>query len=352
MADEAPDEENGIIPAYAGSTRLGKVEETLKGDHPRIRGEHFVKYGIVPSHTGSSPHTRGAPRQSFRGVERPGIIPAYAGSTPPSCPWSCFGSDHPRIRGEHLIWWAAAPMTAGSSPHTRGAPPQRHHRRPESRIIPAYAGSTCPEDAYECFLEGSSPHTRGAPTDSRSPSGAGRIIPAYAGSTFTFSGLMVASADHPRIRGEHGCVRRVSCALAGSSPHTRGALVTSRVALPTEPDHPRIRGEHRRPPDRRVAQGGSSPHTRGARRRSRWRRRRGRIIPAYAGSTRSCSTTITPAEDHPRIRGEHSSTGFVMKSPTGSSPHTRGAPKRHRRHGRRRRDHPRIRGEHAVVYRV
>ena len=60
MADEAPDEENGIIPAYAGSTCEDSSKCLATADHPRIRGEHFVKYGIVPSHTGSSPHTRGA----------------------------------------------------------------------------------------------------------------------------------------------------------------------------------------------------------------------------------------------------------------------------------------------------
>ena len=222
------------------------------------------------SRCGSSPHTRGAPPAPEEMDESDGIIPAYAGSTTVAQSASGHGTDHPRIRGEHDHALFFAGWRRGSSPHTRGALARL------CRILK---------------IQG--------------------IIPAYAGSTFTFSGLMVASADHPRIRGEHGCVRRVSCALAGSSPHTRGALVTSRVALPTEPDHPRIRGEHRRPPDRRVAQGGSSPHTRGARRRSRWRRRRGRIIPAYAGSTSRSSAPRTAGGDHPRIRGEHKNNNFV-----------------------------------------
>ena len=50
-----------IIPAYAGSTYITPSPSSTSPDHPRIRGEHFIKYGIVPSSEGSSPHTRGAP---------------------------------------------------------------------------------------------------------------------------------------------------------------------------------------------------------------------------------------------------------------------------------------------------
>ena len=151
-----------IIPAYAGSTIRNAYRLMKLKDHPRIRGEHNPGSRRVQSIPGSSPHTRGAPRQSFRGVERPGIIPAYAGSTPPSCPWSCFGSDHPRIRGEHLRNVIIDAQKAGSSPHTRGAPVPRmptsaswrdhprirgeHRRTPDRRVAPG----------------GSSPHTRGA----------------------------------------------------------------------------------------------------------------------------------------------------------------------------------------------
>ena len=39
MAD-TPDEEDGIIPAYAGSTIAGTKRLQLMMDHPRIRGEH------------------------------------------------------------------------------------------------------------------------------------------------------------------------------------------------------------------------------------------------------------------------------------------------------------------------
>ena len=92
--------------------------------------------------------------------------------------------------------------------------------------------------------------------------------------------------DHPRIRGEHRLVHllplelagiipayagstvcSISCSsgVKGSSPHTRGAPVSSTRAMKPWRDHPRIRGEHSKPPLYLVVF---------------WR-----IIPAYAGST-------------------------------------------------------------------
>ena len=197
------------------------------GDHPRIRGEHWV---------------RGCGRHPVRG-----IIPAYAGSTLPATS---------RLRS-----------TAGSSPHTRGAPCRKHLDLRKARdhprirgehsvrahevagvdgIIPAYAGSTILRQCTRCSKMGSSPHTRGAPCPCTSRRRTRRdhprirgehhhhvvydvrecgIIPAYAGSTMTPSDVM-------------------PCRV-GSSPHTRGALKESNSVSARIQDHPRIRGEHR-----------------------------------------------------------------------------------------------------------
>ena len=93
---------DGIIPAYAGSTRIRRRELVLKRDHPRIRGEHMV--GVYParSELGSSPHTRGARCYRYQLDFTAGIIPAYAGSTLSVAMASRSYRDHPRIRGEHM----------------------------------------------------------------------------------------------------------------------------------------------------------------------------------------------------------------------------------------------------------
>ena len=198
----------GIIPAYAGSTPAPTPSAAGAGDHPRIRGEHPYDEHCVSYRGGSSPHTRGAhplPRPARLGR---GIIPAYAGSTHTMNIASPIGGDHPRIRGEHADQVAKTRFGRGSSPHTRGAPARPGVPASPGRIIPAYAGSTqamatsttttkdhprirgehsrrrCCSDASA----GSSPHTRGAPVTPKVEKLLPRIIPAYAGSTSSSRG--------------------------------------------------------------------------------------------------------------------------------------------------------------------
>ena len=132
----------GIIPAYAGSTSRRTAPRTRPRDHPRIRGEHSILYWAGWKFTGSSPHTRGARKVKIFNPACNGIIPAYAGSTwsRRSRPWPT--RDHPRIRGEHFILGEPAKRRMGSSPHTRGALRLHLANNALQGIIPAYAGST------------------------------------------------------------------------------------------------------------------------------------------------------------------------------------------------------------------
>ena len=107
-------------------------------------------------------------------------------------------------------------------------------------------------------------------------------------------------------RTEWAVPRDPFAAGVGSSPHTRGTRSTPWNSPSPPGDHPRIRGEYElvviRPSE---IQG---------------------IIPAYAGNT--------PCASRP------------WAAPTGSSPHTRGTPRRRATTATCGRDHPRIRGEH------
>ena len=132
----------GIIPAYAGSTRLRSRAAMAIRDHPRIRGEHFVSSCPTGRVSGSSPHTRGALSTSNILRFTAGIIPAYAGSTKSMISVARVPRDHPRIRGEHTLKRSTPILTRGSSPHTRGALLIAKSLYRLVRIIPAYAGST------------------------------------------------------------------------------------------------------------------------------------------------------------------------------------------------------------------
>ena len=152
-----------------------------------------------------------------------------------------------------------------------------------------------------------------------------RIIPAYAGSTTSALPCATRRSDHPRIRGEHHPVPSRRPQRGGSSPHTRGApdirnlmdnylRIIPAYAGSTPScsgvsssgwDHPRIRGEHFDSSCQLFLPGGSSPHTRGALIMKDSISKSVRIIPAYAGSTSMSTMTGVRITDHPRIRGEH-----------------------------------------------
>ena len=153
------------------------------------------------------------------------------------------------------------------------------------------------------------------------------------------------SMDHPRIRGEHSTRWSPPSWNPGSSPHTRGAhfeVVVDPIQLGIIPayagstpatrpaprrceDHPRIRGEHGKASFYDGLPSGSSPHTRGAPPPTQVGVETTGIIPAYAGSTLARLISMVRSMDHPRIRGEHRRFDARSVHAPGSSPHTRGA---------------------------
>ena len=116
-----PNRITGIIPAYAGSTRTAIRASSPLKDHPRVCGEHREHGGELLSPSGSSPRMRGAPGSRPRGTSRPGIIPAYAGSTPGCHTAGAGPRDHPRVCGEHVRGLSWGCIISGSSPRMRGA---------------------------------------------------------------------------------------------------------------------------------------------------------------------------------------------------------------------------------------
>ena len=93
---------NGLIPAHAGSTHAL--------DHDRGGDE------------GSSPLTRGARLPTGGHDSPPRLIPAHAGSTITMTNEIATNRAHPRSRGEHSTPGGANRNRLGSSPLTRGAP--------------------------------------------------------------------------------------------------------------------------------------------------------------------------------------------------------------------------------------
>ena len=190
-----------FIPAYAGNATTLHRPHFWNSVHPRIRGERKTSDLCKQHPDGSSPHTRGTLRGGDRMRGHTRFIPAYAGNA--QSPGRTIEGlpVHPRIRRERIVASARNLKPNGSSPHTRGTPRQPAARGRETRFIPAYAGnatrsslsplniSVHPRMRGERFFSfifvylhfGSSPHARG--TLKRSPNSCGglRFIPACAG---------------------------------------------------------------------------------------------------------------------------------------------------------------------------
>ena len=214
------------------------------------------------------------------------------------------------------------------------------------------------------------------------------IIPARAGFTGDFAPPMERVGDHPRSRGVYPPTRWACGRAPGSSPLARGlptgaarggelaGIIPARAGFTSgvdlrgteREDHPRSRGVYRRPGLRQMIRQGSSPLARGLLEQLEQVQTLDRIIPARAGFTRGCASTLSTTPDHPRSRGVYGSPAFFESSYHGSSPLARGLlcsglgrldaagiiPARAGftriggRRRRRRRDHPRSRG----VYRL
>ena len=252
------------IPAYAGKTVSSLDFRPQRSEHPRIRGENRHMGIQTFTNFGTSPHTRGKPCSTPVLLYAFRNIPAYAGKTKLFANlWNDF-SEHPRIRGENFSLTDSAVSKLGTSPHTRGKHLQSLGRGDAAWNIPAYAGKTS------------------------------NII-----------GRRSGAAEHPRIRGENAfwCPRRRLG--RGTSPHTRGKRSWAY---------------------REIRHHGTSPHTRGKHVIFLVEWWIFRNIPAYAGKTSSKNPPVYRSWEHPRIRGENTSSNVFPHPKAGTSPHTRGKP--------------------------
>ena len=146
------------------------------------------------------------------------------------------------------------------------------------------------------------------------------------------------------MRGEHCFCDLCHILGVGSSPHARGTHLpgghgspgrgiipacagnTDIRTLGYDPykDHPRMRGEHSSSSSRGTGISGSSPHARGTLRLIILGVGNTGIIPACAGNTFPAHGCPRYRGDHPRMRGEHLHDICKAINSVGSSPHARG----------------------------
>ena len=203
----------------------------------------------------------------------------------------------------------------GSQPQV-SVPPSAHPRSRGENLAWAVEGAR----GY-----GSSPLTRGKLPGENDPRTRAGLIPAHAGKTSRSQGRCDQIAAHPRSRGENKPKNDAGIQGAGSSPLTRGKRFGVGAGLrivrlipahagKTRRDagravsnwaHPRSRGENELCSASHLAAWGSSPLTRGKPRRGNRPRARRRLIPAHAGKTPRGAVPDRLCKAHPRSRGEN-----------------------------------------------
>ena len=156
---------------------------------------------------------------------------------------------------------------------------------------------------------GSSPVSRGIPLTRNPKSCYGRIIPALAGNTEAPHPFDPHSTDHPRSRGEYSIDVLPDYVLRGSSPLSR------RIQDAGDPGGQEVRII--------PALAGNTPT-------NKWTIQNVRIIPALAGNTPGTVSTTMWSRDHPRSRGEYAGESGCAPPRSGSSPLSRGIPRRSR----------------------
>ena len=190
---------------------------------------------------------------------------------------------------------------------------------------------------------GSPPRVREPPTSIMTSADFSRITPACAGTTRGHSDHTQSGWDHPRVCGNHVTCPHLISSHQGSPPRVRepravrGLFLSQFGITPAcagttgqgqgsqrpAQDHPRVCGNHRAPrsqDDRRI---GSPPRVREPRDRVEALNCDHRITPACAGTTHIGENCVDVVRDHPRVCGNHKDDFIGEPNSAGSPPRVR-----------------------------
>ena len=123
-AERAPVCLGRFIPAWAGNTVLHQRRLEPFTVHPRVGGEHCLRFRLSEPSIGSSPRGRGTRIQEISQSAAIRFIPAWAGNTSQAQRYCIPTPVHPRVGGEHSTTTKCRVASFGSSPRGRGTLPE------------------------------------------------------------------------------------------------------------------------------------------------------------------------------------------------------------------------------------
>ncbi len=130
-----------ITPACAGNSCTRLPEPPPWRDHPRLRGEQAHDSQGQGRSRGSPPLARGTEGRTGQQHNRAGITPACAGNSHRRLYNIERRRDHPRLRGEQMVFSGTIGSMVGSPPLARGTDLMDSKVISAIRITPACAGN-------------------------------------------------------------------------------------------------------------------------------------------------------------------------------------------------------------------
>ena len=171
----------------------------------------------------------------------------------------------------------------------------------------------------------SPPHAQGTVYAVTAVRAVARLTPACAGNTGASHAYPLSSAPHPHARREPDRVMfHDPKGDASPPPRTRGTRAATDARLGLQRLTP-ARGEHDTRPTGRRTPSASSPRTRGTLHRMGTGPDRAGLTPAHAGNTVTLIHPHSLTRPHPRARGEHFTTCRAPGVTAASPPRARGA---------------------------
>ena len=212
----------GLIPAWAGKTSVMTTHGGWRRAHPRVGGENALRRRRPLHEGGSSPRGRGKRRVEFLLDQGRGLIPAWAGKTRLTQSWACSRTAHPRVGGENLQDIFDLVSAAWLIPAWAGKTFVLIDDKMARTAHPRVGGENLLVARSLLSGMGSSPRGRGKRLNRCFAQLVHGLIPAWAGKTPQRLDHVLPEGAHPRVGGENVTEALDLAGERGSSPRGRG----------------------------------------------------------------------------------------------------------------------------------
>ena len=215
----------GNTPACAGKTAQKACNFTLRGKHPRLRGEDAQRERVSEKCQETPPLARGRQHPALLQAPREGNTPACAGKTASS---------------GRAVW-----VVRETPPLARGRPSERGAREGNRGKHPRLRGEDPERHCKDRCKPETPPLARGRRRGRESPAAMSRNTPACAGKTRSTFRDWCEEKKHPRLRGEDLSEKVRTETEVRNTPACAGKTGESPYPESKHRKHPRLRGEDR-----------------------------------------------------------------------------------------------------------